>query len=249
MSLDYKEDENEAFLPPRRVFSFDEWNEPPNTHTTPQFFSFDEWTEPGDHDEDHDDSNHDDQDHDHHSYTTPPNQTSILKEASTRHVSTYSYNTSTVRRGILKHLVPLDTTQSEGSGGDSDKTTPHHCRGIPRCSSRAHNKNDEEFATILVDIQGFWPLGITIEFEKKKDNVLEEDDDDYDVSTIAESVTEIPPQRMQEQWMLDESPLRPRRLALGRHRLVRQRLVQLVPWNCTSWTGKVQVNSNRLYAF
>jgi hypothetical protein len=124
MSLDYKGDENEAFLPPCRVFSFDKWNEPPNTNTIPQLFSFDEWTEPGDHDEDQDNSNHNDQDHDHHSCTTPPNQTSILKEASTRQVSTCSHNTSTVRRGVLKHLALLDhTTQSEGSR-DSDKPTP-----------------------------------------------------------------------------------------------------------------------------
>jgi hypothetical protein len=210
MSLDCKGDENEAFLPPRRVLSFDEWNEPPNTNATPQLFSFDKWTEPGDHDEDQDNSNHNNQDHDHHSYTTPPNQTSILKEASTRQVSTCSCNASTVRRGVLKHLAPLDTTQSEGSR-DSDKPTPHHCPGIPRCLSQARNNEDEELAAILVDIQGFWPLGITIEFEKKKDNVLEEDHNDHDVSTMAESVTEMPPQRMQEQFLLDNLLLRPPR--------------------------------------
>jgi hypothetical protein len=274
MSLDYQDDENEAFLPLRRVFSFDEWNEPPTkkttTTTTPQVFSFNEWNEePGDHDDDDDhndeDNNHDD--HDHHSYTTPPVQAFLFNEATQRRVSTYNTSATQRRSSILKDLVPLETTttiwQSE-YGGDNDKTTPYHCRGIPRCSSPAHNINHDdkqELATILVDIRGFWPLGMIIEFENKNNNdhgVLDEVDDDDDVSTMmAESsvteVTEIPPQIMQEPLLLDDSPLRPRRLAFGRHppprgRGVQQRLVQLavLPWNCwtttiTSTAGKEQV--------
>jgi hypothetical protein len=229
---DCDEDEDEVFLPPRRVFSFDEWNEPPTTKIATQVFSFDEWTDPGGQD-----SNHDHQDHDHHSYTTPPTQASIFKQATQQDVSTY--NTLVTRRGILKDLLPLETsTQSEWYDGESDKTTRHHCQGIPRCSSPAARNKDDELATILVDTQDFWPLGITIEFENYKDNYVEDDDDD-DVSTMAESssVAEMPPPVMQQEPLLfdDDSPLRPRRLALSRHGRVQQRLVQLVPWNC--WTG------------
>ena len=246
MSLDYEEDENEAFLPPRRVFSFDEWNEPPNTEATPQVFSFDEWTDPGD----DEDSNHDDEDQDLHSYTTPPAQASMFKQVTER-VSTYK--TSATRQvTILKDLlVPLETTpQSECAGGDSDKTTRHHCQGIPRFSSLAAHNSDEKLATILVDIQGFWPLGITIEFENKDKNIRSmEDEDDDDVSTMAESlvVEEMPPTtRQQEQLLFDDQSLpRPRRLAFGRHRRVQQRLVQLVPWNCWTGSSKLQVGSNR----